>query len=232
MIQALTILLARAKRNKRPLLLCEVSCVEQIIASLKAAEEKKSAICLTLAASTSHQLSSLEVLLPLAVALASKSSQAVALEVRLSSLLTSDLTRFRQYSQLAICIPSSVAPEDTQHDFLATCASLAAASTALPTFQALRVPAELSRLGLADMLRQVKRPVILEEAHFSPARLKEIVRSGVAGISLANQLDASFTAGIRAALRNREVFEPTTYLSRGQIAVADRVKNYLQYLET
>ena len=231
MIQALPLLLARAHRKRQPLLLCEVTCVEQIEACLEAANQKKAAIGLTLSVSTSNQQALVEMLLPIAQFLAQRSKQPVGLELRLTTPQLSNISPSLQIEQLCIAVPTAAHHPPLQGDVIGICTSLMSASKADSSFHALRVPAELSWLGLSETLRQLKRPLILEEASMSPARLKTIVRSGIAGISLAEQLDASFTAGVRTALRNRELSDPSTYLRKGRLAVRERVINYLNYLE-
>lgn len=232
MIQPLPTLLARAKRKGHPLLLCEVSCVEQIQGCLAAAVELNVAVALTLSAGTAHQFVALESLLPLATLLAETTTVGIGVEVRLTTPLLGKVSALPSGQSLAVTLPSMASLEGLSGDLIASCVSLPAAKLAASEFLALRVPAQLARIGLVEAVRELKRPLILEEATLTPARLKSIAQSGVSGISLANQIHASFTAGVRAALRDRELSEPAGYLARGQTAVRERVKTYLQYLET
>ena len=230
MIQPLPTLLARAKRSRRPLLLCEISSIEQAEGCLAAAAAKKSSLALTVSSGTLDQLVVAEALLPLVELLAQAATEAVAIEMRLGSPLTNIENSFPIHTCLTL--PVNTRPKSQGRTLAATCTSVGDALAADDCFQILRLPAELSKSGLKEVLTQLKRPAVLEEASFSPARLKAIVLTGIAGITLASQLDASFTAGVRTALRNRELVSPSGYLHRGKKAVFERVFNYLTYIET
>jgi len=83
---------------------------------------------------------------------------------------------------------------------------------------------------LAALRKASSQPLIAQEALLSPLMLKRQVRAGISGITLDEQLEEAFTAGLRTGLRNRSLSHPEVYLAKGRLAVTNCVVNYLSHL--
>jgi fructose/tagatose bisphosphate aldolase len=60
-------------------------------------------------------------------------------------------------------------------------------------------------------------------------KTKELIGAGCAGLTLENELDEAFTAGLRTALRSRTLTDPATYLTYGATAVRECVRAHYNY---
>lgn len=89
---------------------------------------------------------------------------------------------------------------------------------------------QVSLKAVSQITSAVKIPVILQAEHVSPTILRRLHQTGISGFVLDSLISHAYTAGIRSALRNRAIYDPELFASKGQKAVEKTIHHYLPIL--
>jgi hypothetical protein len=87
--------------------------------------------------------------------------------------------------------------------------------------QVLDKDGSLRATALREHVASLKLPVIAAAASYRPSQLRRMAAVGLNGVLVTEDLDESFTAGLRTALRNRSHNLARYYLPKGQLAVEE-----------
>jgi fructose/tagatose bisphosphate aldolase len=258
MLVSLPTVLARAKRQGKTILACEVATLEVAVAVLNVAEAEKVPIALIVDAQNAQSLD-FNLLLDLVVHLAVSSEASVAVMAALpahegtlrevikkgisaiyfhwgshSSIKRKELTRWAvaQCHQHGVSIIG-----DITHGATPLKVSVFVQETGV---QALFIPTHNpGELGLNELLTPgylkelstaAKIPLVMPAVAPSVAMLSRLAKVGVSMACVSTELEEAYTAGIRAGLHSRSEQRIATYQRKAMQAVESTVSRYLRYL--
>jgi hypothetical protein len=244
MLTLVSLELARAKRRAKPLISCRVNSLQLAQAAMQAAELERAPILITIDATIPTSLPHYPLVAALLAAGRESKSQ-VALEVVIpcqkqtaswwldhgALAITLHGTK-EQIARGAKAILSEAAayhaelgvePIDITSD--EEVARLAVSSNA--TFLRLK-----PREKVAEMRSYVlaaRQPVIAGTMLATPRQSKSLVTAGCAGLTLGEEIQEAFTAGLRTGLRNRSTLDPAQYLGYGATAARELIRATIAY---
>lgn len=257
MLITLTTQLSRLKRRKGSFLVVPVTNIEQAAAAVRAAETQRIGIGLEVDA-TQPLLYSLEMWISMLLYIGRASTANVTVMARTGSshlaveqavqagaqtVVSEQRGSFAQYVSLVSWSSAFAAARGAE--------LVAVWGTAAPgakefaeRFRGIRLAAvdvpvgALTGRGKAlaadhfhHLHRQFDHPLMVTVRHdHTPAQLRSLRAMGAAAIRVTGEFDETFTAGVRATLRNQMEGRPAWYLGKGGRAVEDKVVRYLQTL--
>jgi fructose/tagatose bisphosphate aldolase len=255
MLVLLSSQLARARRRKQLLLSCQFAYLEIAVAAVRAAEAENLPLILTL---DTHRVAAYppDFLLRSVLELARLSSVSVAVEVRTEPLEQKnsfwlaagavtvtpdqgDLTEERYTALLTHVATTAVAygaeavatvsPEHSiqQVELLI---NTSGAHAARFSWDAQRKVTPDILAKTRDLARALKVPSIADSAFHRPGDKKKLLQLGVSAITLHEELEEAYTAGLRTGLRNRSIIDPSVYTQKGHRAVEQAIHNYYHFL--
>jgi fructose/tagatose bisphosphate aldolase len=248
-------LLSRAMRNNAPLLLCTSTTMAMTEAILDAASRCERSIVLVVSAGEKELTLAQQGMLAWmywraeratsSVGIAIESSRPHLLPPELSAafpgltLLVSDIESFDHPDELRALHQSHPGWTIIPDLIVAATPDRVGRYVQESTASALRIQLPHNRQGvphvspeyLKTLRMATKVPLIAREAQYAPATLKQFVHAGVAGISLGEELNAAYTAGMRTALRSRSTTDPRHYEHIAAEAVRDRILTYLTHIK-
>ncbi|MEI6477844.1 MAG: hypothetical protein WCO52_02555 [bacterium] len=108
------------------------------------------------------------------------------------------------------------------------CDSSSASFVVMPVREEQRSRRTLVPAALKDLGRGATVPVVADEEMLTSLHLTSLRKAGICGLFLGETLEKSYTAGVRAGLRDRMVTDPSSYQRKGMLAVKNTVIHYLQ----
>ena len=97
--------------------------------------------------------------------------------------------------------------------------------------EAIRVNGVINASLIKEITTIAKLPLMVSFTEDPlPKEIQRSVQAGVNGFVIEEEFDQAFTAGVRAALHNRSQSDPLFYLSKGSLAVEEKMARYLESL--
>lgn len=247
MLTSVSTLLAQAVRHRTHTLLCSISSHELLEATVAAAEESGHSFIVTIKASHKGQHASLHTLLATAVWRLEHHPMKWAVALDLSIW---NATEQRRFLHALENFPALTLITNFQHREIPKGWGSIEALPAIPTTAdiisldrshaphaiSLPLPSENGRTDptlvsqVAALHQATSQPLVAQEALLTPQMLTKYLRAGITAVTLDEQLEEAFTAGLRTGLRNRSLSHPEVYLAKGRLAVTNCIINYLHHL--
>lgn len=92
------------------------------------------------------------------------------------------------------------------------------------------LPGSVTAGYVAEVRRMLRLPIFLDEEVRSTESARLLLRAGVSGLLMRQQLNDAYTAGLRAALGNQEHTDPVKYGATANLAVRERLATFSIHL--
>lgn len=92
------------------------------------------------------------------------------------------------------------------------------------------LPCSVTPGYVAEVRRMLRLPLFLDEEVRSTESARLLLRAGVSGLLMRQQLNDAYTAGLRTALGNQEHSDPVTYGATANLAVRERLATFSTHL--
>ena len=251
MLIALPTLLGRTQRSNRALPFFGVSTVEIAYATVRALEKKqRSAVILLNAKDEVKDSLPLELFMRQVVEVASYSSAELGMQVRVPyDLELIERLAATNVPSLLIDLPDNYNGQEfsfPHYAHIPLAAQLPALRPAaivhqlvrqsgifalsLPLITEYKDKPAISLSYLKELQKEVRIPLIAQEADLSRHVLKWAFPAGIAGYIINHELDQAYTSGLRASLRNRFLDQPAEYQAKAMDAVEQVVTHYLEHI--